>query len=231
MRNRIADLVTIAVIIVVGVWIVAALMPGGLPSLWRSQIDDVPPSTVRVELEKLSVRSSNDAPSYQRHRFGQPWADEDANGCDTRNDVLGRDLQAVRYGKKYPPQCVVESGVLVDPYTSRTIDFVRGPETSPVVQIDHVVALYDAWRSGAWEWDDEKRRAFANDQNNLLAVDGKVNKDKGHAAADQWLPPNEDYHCAYVARQVRIKAAWGLTVTRSERQAMIDVLAECPVMN
>lgn len=230
MRNRVADFVTIAVIIVVGIWIVAALVPGGLSAILGSRIEDIPASTVRVDLEKLQVRSSNDAPPYERARFGQAWEDEDGNGCDTRNDVLGRDLHTVTYRAGYPPECVVESGILIDPYTSRTIDFIRGPETSPIVQIDHVVALFDAWQSGASQWDDATRRAFANDPSNLLAVDGQTNTDKGHASADQWLPPNEDYHCAYVARQVRVKATWGLTVTRAERQTMIDVLVQCPTM-
>lgn len=231
MRNRVADFVTIVVIIVVGVWIVAALAPGGLSAIFGSRIEDVPPSAVRLDLEKLEVRTGHDIAPYERIRFGQAWEDEDHNGCDTRNDILGRDLRAVTYRPGYPPDCVVESGVLIGPYTALTIDFLRGPDTSPIVQIDHVVALYDAWHSGASEWDDAKRRAFANDPSNLLAVDGQTNTDKGHASADQWLPPNDDYHCAYVARQVRVKATWGLTVTRAERQTMIDVLAQCPTMD
>ncbi|MDO5728487.1 MAG: HNH endonuclease family protein [Actinomycetaceae bacterium] len=230
MRKRTADIVISMVIIAVGLWMVTALAPGAFRLLVGSHLEDVPASSVRDDLALLVVRAEHRAPHYERSRFGKAWADEDRNGCDTRNDVLGRDLRRVTYRSGFPPDCVVASGVLNDPYTGLTIDFVRGPRTSEAVQIDHVVALFDAWKSGAYAWDDAKRQQFANDPANLLAVDGQANHDKGHGRADEWLPKNPDYHCAYVARQVRVKAAWSLTVTETERQAMIDVLADCPAM-
>lgn len=230
-KIRTADKVALLITVIIGIVAVLLMLPHGPSSLWRaSTIEDIPASDVRTALATLPVRAANDAPPYRRQEFGEPWADEDRNGCDTRNDILGRDLQNPTYKDTFPPNCVVLMGWLDDPYTGRGRMFERGADTSPLVQIDHVVALADAWRAGAWEWDLARRQAFANDPLNLLAVDGQANQDKGHATADVWLPANESYRCAYVARQVRVKAKWGLDVTEGERQAMIDVLVRCPAM-
>lgn len=182
----------------------------------------------RRALEELRVieRGSESVPQYSRDQFGQRWADVDRNGCDTRNDVLKRDLHDLQM-KRSSPQCVVVSGVLDDPYTGRQIDFQRGEDSSEDVQIDHVVALANAWKSGAWQWDAARRQDFANDPFNLLAVDGAANQDKGASSADQWLPSNSAYQCAYVQRQIAVKASWGLGVTRAEKKAMTSVLERC----
>ncbi|PID97621.1 MAG: deoxyribonuclease [Actinobacteria bacterium] len=186
------------------------------------------PNTETIEaLRALPVRDTREEiPSYNREVFGQRWEDSDHNGCDTRNDILGRDLSRPVF-KAGTRDCVVVSGVLAEPYLGGTVDFVRGEDTSPLIQIDHVVALGDAWRAGAWQWDGQKRTEFANDPRNLLAVDGQANQDKGASRADQWLPPNESFHCDYVSRQIAVKSAWGLSVTRDERDAMILVLDTC----
>lgn len=175
-------------------------------------------------LERIAVRKRADGDGYERELFGERWADVDGNGCDTRNDVLARDLQDVTLRRD---GCLVETGVLHDPYTGRRIDFVRGPQTSQAVQIDHVVALYDAWRTGAREWTYARRTQFANDPANLLAVDGEANDDKGHADASRWLPPNPGFRCEYVAAQVRVKAAYGLWMTPEEHGAAREVLESC----
>lgn len=178
-------------------------------------------------LAALPATSTDEVPSYARETFGEQWADTDRNGCDTRNDILARDLARplVEAGTN---GCVVLSGTLAEPYTGEVVEFVRGRETSSLVQIDHVVALADAWRSGAWEWELGRRQEFANDPLNLLAVDGQSNQDKEAGSADLWLPPDKEFRCAYVARQVAVKAKWGLSVTASERSAMVDVLVKCP---
>ena len=124
--------------------------------------------------------------------------------------------------------CKVSSGVLDDPYTGKTINFVRGTKTSATVQIDHVVALNNAWQSGAYEWDTQKRYKYANDPYNLLAVDGPANEEKSDASAAYWLPSNKDFACEYVARQIGIKAKYGLTVTSAEKNKMMSVLHSCP---
>ena len=141
-------------------------------------------------------------------------------------DVLARDLTDVRYiagsgsssdsGSGSGAGCKVKSGVLSDPYTGTTIRFTRGVKTSSAVQIDHVVALENAWQSGANQWGRTKRYRFGNDMYNLLAVDGPANQEKGSASAAYWLPTNGAYRCDYVARQIGVKDKYGLTVTTQE---------------
>jgi Protein of unknown function (DUF1524) len=150
----------------------------------------------------------------------------DHNGCDTRNDVLRRDLSAVTF-RSGTSDCVVLTGHLEDPYTARAISFTRGVETSTTVQIDHVVALSDAWQTGAQQLTADQRLALANDPLNLLAVDGPTNQQKSDGDAASWLPPNRDYRCQYVARQVSVKATYHLWVTPAERDAIEAVLAGC----
>ena len=179
-------------------------------------------------LDQLPVLQmhSESVPRYSRDEFGQRWADVDRNGCDTRNDILRRDLRSLQM-KTSSPNCVVVGGILDDPYTGRTIDFHKGEDSSDQVQIDHVVALADAWRSGAWQWDAPRRQEFANDPTNLLAVEGNANQDKGASRADQWLPPSARYRCAYVQRQIVVKTSWGLGATPREKKAMKAVLDHC----
>jgi hypothetical protein len=183
----------------------------------------------RAALASLEVKGRAPHTGYDRDLFGEPWADVDGNGCDTRNDVLARDLlgSTVRPGTQ---GCVVESGTLPDPYSGDRLTFVRGPETSPDVQIDHVVALSDAWQKGAQAWDPLTRTAFANDPTNLLAVDGELNQLKGAGDAATWLPPHKPFRCRYVMRQVEVKEAYGLWVTAAERDAMARELDRCEVV-
>ena len=148
------------------------------------------------------------------------------NGCDTRNDILRRDLVDVVI-KPDSNGCAVLSGVLQDPYTATVVDFLRGPGTSAEVQIDHVVALSDAWQKGAQQWDEITRRNFANDPANLQATIGWVNQQKGDGDAATWLPPNKSYRCTFVTRIVDVKAAYGLWVTPAEHDAIARVLADC----
>lgn len=173
----------------------------------------------------LAVKGRAARTGYSRELFGQAWADVDRNGCGTRNDVLRRDLSglALRPGTR---GCVVESGVLHDPYTGSIISFTKTRATG--VQIDHVVALSNAWQTGAQSWTPAKRLAFANDPLNLLAVDGPTNEAKGDGDAATWLPPVKGYRCAYVARQVAVKAHYGLWTTAAEKDAMRRLLTTCP---
>lgn len=166
-----------------------------------------------------------DEPGYDRDLFGTAWKDVDGNGCDTRNDILRRDLAGVVYDDD---GCTVLSGRLDDPYTGETISFLRGVSTSSAVQIDHVIALSNGWVSGMHSADAATREAFANDPMNLIAVDGPTNGAKGDKDAANWLPPQEGMWCEYVAQQVAVKAKYDLTVTTAERDAMVDVLTGCP---
>jgi len=178
-------------------------------------------------LGRLPVKGRAPMTGYSRAEFGPAWADVDRNGCDTRNDILRRDLRGVVL-KPGTHGCRVQSGVLVDPYTGTTVDFVRGVGTSLAVQIDHVVALGDAWQKGAQSLTLEQRTAMANDPLDLLDVEGALNQQKGDATAASWLPPDKAFRCADVARQVSVKAAYRLSVTTAEKAAMQRVLAGCP---
>ncbi|MGI6877362.1 GmrSD restriction endonuclease domain-containing protein [Microbacterium sp. gxy059] len=177
--------------------------------------------------QDLDVKGRAPRTGYSRDEFGAGWVDVDRNGCDTRNDVLNRDLDRAVH-RDGTHGCVVESGVLADPFSGSAISFTRGEGTSSMVQIDHVVALSDAWQKGAQGWTTEKRTAFANDPLNLLAVDGPLNAQKGDGDAATWLPPNGAFRCPYVARQVAVKATYDVWVTEAELDAMVRVLSECP---
>jgi hypothetical protein len=187
------------------------------------------PTSALAALATIPVKGRAPMTGYSRDQFGTGWVDTDHDGCDTRNDVLARDLtgDTVKPGTH---DCVVLTGTLADPYSGRTIAFQRGASTSTAVQIDHVVALSDAWQTGAQQWDAVKRTAFANVLRELLAVDGPLNEQKGDGDAATWLPPNKDYRCAYVARQVAVKATYGLWMTQAEKNASATVLATCPTM-
>lgn len=185
-------------------------------------------AAARAALDTLVVKGRAPRTGYDRDEFGQAWADVDRNGCDTRNDVLRRDLVDLTL-KPGTRDCVVLRGTLDDPYTGRSIAFQRG-ERSSEVQIDHVVALADAWQKGARRWTDEKREAFANDPANLLAVDGPTNQKKGAGDAATWLPPNTGYRCAYALRQTVVKAAYGLSVTQAEHDALARAIGRCVVV-
>lgn len=180
-----------------------------------------------VVLETLAVKGRAPKTGYTRAQFGQTWADVNRNGCDTRNDMLTRDLTEVVY-KPGTRNCVVLSGVLTDPYSGERIDFIRGNITSMEVQIDHVVALSDAWQKGAQKLSLSARTAFANDPLNLLAVKGRLNSQKGDGDAATWLPPLKSYRCTYVARQIAVKAKYSIWVTVAEKAAMKSILAKCP---
>lgn len=165
---------------------------------------------------------------YSRAQFGNPWADVDRNGCDTRNDILRRDLRELRI-KAGTRGCVVLSGALTDPYSGEVLYFNRGFGTSWLVQIDHVVSLADAWASGGARLTLGQRQRLANDPLNLLAVKGSLNQQKGSGDAASWLPPRKAFRCAYVSRQITVKRKYGLWVKPAEKAAMRRVLASCPV--
>jgi hypothetical protein len=189
-----------------------------------SEATEVTASSV---LSSLPVKGRAPKTGYTRAQFGQAWADVDRNGCDTRNDMLKRDLTNIVYKVK-TRDCVVLSGVLIDRYSGETINFVRGNVTSMEVQIDHVVALSNAWQTGAFKLTVLQRTALANDPMNLFAVKGRLNSQKGDGDAATWLPPLKSFRCAYVAQQIAVKAKYSLWVTAPEKDAMVRILTACP---
>ena len=186
----------------------------------------VPQGRARAALDGLTVKGRAPKDGYRREAFGQAWHDADRNGCDTRNDILRRDLESVTFTEG--SKCRVTSGAIVEPYTGKTLHFQRGPESSREIQIDHVVALGDAWQKGAQSLTPQQRQSLANDPLNLIAADGPANQQKSAGDAATWLPKNKNIRCHYVARQISVKASYGLWVTQPEKDAMKRVLDSCP---
>lgn len=187
------------------------------------------PSGLALEvLGTLQVRQKDPSNDYSRKLFGDGWLDLDGDDCNTRNEILARDLEDVKFRQVRPANCVVQSGVLADEYTGKRIEFRRGSGSSAAVQIDHVVALGNVWRTGGRHLSARQREAVANDPLNLLATDGDTNQDKESDDASKWLPPRAAFHCPYVARQIAVKAKYGLWVTPEESRAMRQVLSSCP---
>ena len=179
-------------------------------------------------LQTIPIKGRAPKTGYSRFQFGQPWTDDvDVEGghnhCDTRNDILRRDLSNVLPAAG----CIVQSGVLHDPYTGKDVQFNRDEGTDVLVQVDHVVALLDAWQKGAQQWDQPKRTQFANDPLNLLAVSGKANRNKKAGDVATWLPSNKDFRCAYVTRVVDVKAKYGVWMTQDEHDAASRILTTC----
>ena len=188
------------------------------PSMQQQLFGD---SNAQAELAKLEVKGRAPKTGYSRKQFSDGWGK--MSGCSVREVILARDLMETNIDDK----CRVLAGTLRDPYTGRTIKFQRGPETSSKVQIDHVVALSDAWQKGAQQLPREEREKLANDPLNLLAADGPANQAKGDGDAATWLPPNKPFRCQYIERQVAIKRKYRLWVTNAEKEAMGKVLASC----
>lgn len=175
-------------------------------------------------LTKLSVKGRAPKTGYDRDLFSDGWGK--IGVCDARNFILRRDLKSITW--RSSPRCTVSTGILNDPYTAKKIYFKRGVSTSSAVQIDHVVAVSDAWQKGAQKLPFSKRYAFYNDPLNLLAVDGPSNQRKSDSDAASWLPPNRKYWCSYVSRQIAVKYKYKLWVTSAEKSSMSRVLKTCP---
>ncbi|AIY00722.1 hypothetical protein ART_1123 [Arthrobacter sp. PAMC 25486] len=186
----------------------------------------VGPATALAVLATLPVKGRAPSNNYQRSAFGEAWLDADANGCDTRNDILRRDLTDLTFTDG--SLCTVAAGTMMEPYTGRQISFQRGKDSSGAIQIDHVVALGNAWQTGAAALTAQQRQSLANDPLNLLAVDGPANQEKSDGDAATWLPPEKKIRCLYVARQISVKAAYQLWVTPAEKVAMERILGLCP---
>ena len=195
-----------------------------------------PASTPSSLGDITTVPTRPDVPGYDRDCgtgnacvFGPAWSDDvdvsgGHNGCDTRNDILARDLTATTF-KPGTRDCVVLPGTLTDPYTGATLAFQRGEGTSALVQIDHVIPLAAAWDHGASTWTPERRRDFANDPRNLTATVGEINQSKGDRTPEAWLP--EHGQCQYAAAYLETATAYDLTISTGDDQALADALAGC----
>ena len=207
--------------------IVLILFAGTIPELIEQSTPAAPlaPTTqssgsAEEALEALEVKGRAPKTGYTRAQFGDGWTT--VNGCTTRNIILHRDLE----NAVVDDACRVVSGELQDPYTGETIQFAK--EKSSEVQIDHVIALSDAWQKGAQNMSKETRMQLANDPLELLAVSGSQNQSKSDGDAATWLPKNKSFRCTYIARQIAVKKKHMLWVTIAEKEAMRAVLNTCP---
>lgn len=177
-------------------------------------------------VNSLPVKGRAPKTGYNRAQFGSPWQDVDRNGCDTRNDILKRDLQAIVY-RSGTNNCIILSGSIIDPYSGENINFTRGVVSSLELQIDHIVSLSNAWQTGASKLTLAQRTALANDPLNLLAVKGDLNSIKSDSDAASWLPPLKSYRCTYVGKQLVVKKKYHLWLTPSEKSSMLKVIKGC----
>lgn len=199
------------------------LVPTEEPTTQESQVVLVNTSDAAKALETLPVKGKAPKTGYDRDKFGQAWKDIDRNGCDQRNDTLKISMSDVTFKPK-THDCVVMTGTFHDPYTGETIEHVRG---NSKIDIDHLVALGQAWVSGAQQLSEEERTQLANDPLNLMASSASANRQKGDKEASAWLPPNKSFRCEYISRQIMVKDKYGLSVTKPEKATMITVLNGC----
>jgi hypothetical protein len=181
-------------------------------------------SPALAALATIPIKGRAPKTGYNRDLFASDW--DYSFGCDMRNKILRRDFLEFQF--RSDSSCVIATGVLLDPYTGQTINFVRGVGTSNEVQIDHVVAVSDAWQKGAQQLSSSQRYAFYTDPLNLLGVWGSATAQKSDSDAASWLPANKAYRCPFVARQIAVKVSYNLWVTQAEYDAMYRVLQECP---
>lgn len=205
----------------------SAAEPGATPEVSIDATPAYPSSPAALEaLAELETVPGQSIARYYRESFGQAWYDLDRNGCDTRNDILRRDLEQVVL-KADTHGCKVLEGLLQDPYTGETLSFASGADTSVLVQIDHLVPLSWAWRHGAEFWTDDQRVAFANDPRNLRATSGSVNQSKSDSGPAEWMPPSAAAHCIYAMDYVAVLSGWHLGINRADRAALERTLHAC----
>lgn len=198
----------------------------------RSGFLTVPPELLakaRADFLTIIIKSDVSMTGYSRDQFGAAWTDNCTttgcdNSCDTRNDILARDLVDETLKSD---GCTVLTGILHDAYTGKDIAFVRGAATSGKVQIDHIVPLGDAWRTGAQVLPKGERVNLANDPLNLVAVDGPTNGAKSDSDAADWLPPQANAYCAYAVHQVEVKFTYHLWMSQTEHDVIAGLLAGC----
>ncbi len=231
-RSRLLWLLAIAVLaVIVAVQVASRSSESALTA--RADVPTVQPGTDVLEGVAVVPQRVHGF-DYRRAAFGDAWDDDnDAPGghnrCDTRNDILNRDLVDKTYVSIKRCADAVASGTLHDPYTNATIAFVRGNQVGASVQIDHLIPLAYAWDMGARNWTDAMRSRFANDPANLLAVSGQANQDKGDQGPGAWMPPNIAFWCQYAMQFIAVARGYGIPVDEGSAQELRQAAASCPV--
>ncbi|MER7486398.1 HNH endonuclease family protein [Streptomyces sp. NPDC126497] len=175
-------------------------------------------------IAEVATKGRGPRTGYDRDEFGYAWMDTAdgvplaRNGCDTRNDVLRRDGQEVRF--RSGSDCVVVAMTLDDPYTGTTIEWRK--QEAAEVQIDHVVPLSYSWQMGASRWPEAKRERLANDTLNLIPVQGRANSAKGDSGPATWLPPDKRIRCAYAVRFAQVAVKYEMPVTAADKRMMLE---------
>jgi hypothetical protein len=232
-RNRLLWLALTVVLAVVVAFQVTQTSSDRAQFVAKADIPTVAPGVdVLAGIAEVPVRIRGY--DYHRAAYGDTWTDDNPapgghNGCDTRNDILDRDLVDKTYVSIKRCPNAVATGTLHDPYTNATVAFVRGNQVGAAVQIDHIVPLALAWDLGARNWTDETRLRFANDPANLLAVAGQANQDKGDLQPAAWMPPNGAFHCQYSMQFIAVLRGYGLPVDAPSAPVLRDAAATCPV--
>jgi uncharacterized protein DUF1524 len=231
-RNQLSWLVlTVALVVAVAFQVVTT---AGDRSQFVAQADipTVAPGTdVLAGVAEVPVRIRGY--DYHRDAFGDTWTDDNPapgghNGCDTRNDILNRDLVDKTYVSIKRCPTAVATGTLHDPYTNDTIAFVRGAQVGAAVQIDHIVPLALAWDLGARNWTDDMRLRFANDPANLIAVQGQANQDKGDKEPAVWMPPNAAFRCQYAMQFIAVLRGYALPIDQPSADVLRQAADTCP---
>jgi hypothetical protein len=231
-RNRLLWLALTVVLAVVVAFQVTQTSADRAQFVAKADIPTVAPGVdVLAGIAEVPVRIRGY--DYHRDAYGDTWTDDNPapgghNGCDTRNDILDRDLVDKTYVSIKRCPNAVATGTLHDPYTNATVAFVRGNQVGAAVQIDHIVPLALAWDLGARNWTDEMRLRFANDPANLLAVAGQANQDKSDLQPAAWMPPNGAFHCQYAMQFIAVLRGYGLPVDALSATALRDAAATCP---
>ncbi|MBX5485847.1 MAG: HNH endonuclease family protein [Mycolicibacterium hassiacum] len=230
-RRQLGWLLALVVIaVVVAVQVIAS--SNRQPALVRADLPTVAPGVdVLAGIREVPVRIRGH--DYHRDAFGEAWTDDNPapggrNGCDTRNDILDRDLDDKTYVSTKRCPRAVATGTLHDPYTNAVVSFTRGENTGAAVQIDHIVPLAYAWDMGARNWPAEQRLRFANDPANLLAVAGQANQDKGDQEPARWMPPNTAFHCQYAMQFVAVLRGYSLPVDAPSATVLRRAADTCP---
>ncbi|WP_433142041.1 HNH endonuclease family protein [Actinomadura nitritigenes] len=179
----------------------------------------------RALIKKVATKGRGPKTGYERDKFGYAWMDNAPdvpfahNGCDTRNDLLKRDGEDVKY--RSGSNCVIVSLTLDDPYSGKTIHWTKSHATT--IQIDHVMPLSYDWQMGASRWTKDKRESIANDPLNLIPVDGPLNGAKSDSGPASWLPPNKRVRCSYSVRVAQVSLKYDLPVTSADKQKMLEL--------
>ena len=220
---RIRRLFGLIILVIVSVSVILAN-----PDFWKntkkSDQNSKNYSNSLKDLNSLEVKGRAPKTGYSRKEFYDTWPNKD--GCNLRQRILKRDFgETAVLGKD---NCTVVSGRFYEPYTGTEMEFKEKSEISKGIQIDHIVALSDAWQKGAQYKPKEVRFQIATDPLNLIAAEAAANQQKSDGDAATWLPKNKSFRCQYVARQIAVKFKYALFITPAEKEAMKTVLSHCP---